>query len=188
MKDIVIIFLIILIIIIRKLKKNKYIKTHKCTYLEGKLNYSPPNQFLKQSSKIESYLASILGWIKNNNYMNDTEILTHINKFKNDNNFLIVYGLNGKLLLHNGNESNIRCNVFQPICSIDSKNLIGKNLIEYKSINGVDTVKLFIEIAKNGGGWYGYFWNNDKVNIRSKYILIKQVPNRDFLIASGFNS
>ena len=91
----------------------------------------------------------------------------------------------GTLVLH-GVPTLDFCDASHPQCDDSKKTEVGKDLYDFKTVDGVHEVQLWIQIAKNGGGWVAYYWKDQQGKIAPKYVYVKGVPNRKLLLASGY--
>ena len=78
------------------------------------------------------------------------------------------------------------CDANHPMCNDKQSTEIGKDLYDFKTLNGVYEVRFWIKIAREGGGWIAYYWKNGKGEIVPKYVYIRGVPSRNILLASGY--
>lgn len=91
----------------------------------------------------------------------------------------------GTLVLHGVATSDF-CDASHPQCDDSKRTEVGKDLYDFKTLDGVHEVQLWMQIAKNGGGWVAYYWKDQQGKIAPKYVYIKGVPNRKLLLASGY--
>ncbi|VVU94302.1 Single Cache domain 2 [seawater metagenome] len=194
--NLIIVFVLVILMFYFIKPKNNYDieKNSVCAhpnFIGGSINHTPPVQYKSEVLKTINFMDTGLNWIKNNEYMTNLEIFSNLNKEQNNNNYFIAYGTGsenkGILLMHAGKQLGKFCSVNDPKCEVNTESLIGKNLWNYKSLDGVFAVRIWVDLAKSGGGWYAYYWNDPKTGqIVPKYTYIKQVPNRNFLLATGF--
>ena len=91
----------------------------------------------------------------------------------------------GTLVLHGVSTVDF-CDASHPQCNDSKQTEIGKDLYDFKTVDGVHEVQLWIRIAASGGGWIAYYWRDHQGKIAPKYVYIKGVPNRNILLASGY--
>jgi len=108
-----------------------------------------------------------------------------LDQMRNNNEYLIGYNNKGRLLVH-GRSTDIFCDREFPTCNAKGHKLIGKDLYNFKTLGGIYEVRLWLEIAKNGGGWASAYWKNNVGEFEPKYYYIKNVPNKDLILASGY--
>lgn len=75
--------------------------------------------------------------------------------------YLFVYNFQGKCLAHGGNPTEY----------------VGKNLLSFKDKFGIKVIRLLIDVAKNGGGFAGYYWPDPKTG--QEYFKIAYVKALD---------
>ena len=81
--------------------------------------------------------------------------------------YLFVIDMHGRCLAHGTN-----------------RNLIGKNMIDFKDPDGKYFIREFIDVAKKGSGWVAYKWDNPvskRTEEKSTYIEAGQ----DFIFGCG---
>ena len=108
-----------------------------------------------------------------------------LNMLRNGNEYLIGYNHDGILLVH-GVSTDVFCDREFPTCNAKGKKLIGKNLYDFKTVGGVYEVRLWLDIARRGGGWAAAYWKDASGNFKPKYYYIQGVPNSDLILASGY--
>ena len=108
-----------------------------------------------------------------------------LDKLRNGDEYLIGYNHDGTLLVH-GVSTDVFCDREFPTCNASGKKLIGKDLYNFKTAGGVYEVRLWLDIANNGGGWAAAYWKDPSGNFKPKYYYIRKVPNRDLVLASGY--
>ena len=148
--------------------------------------YPVPKKYKKCAIKTKEFVNSAVEFIKNNPSLSNEEIFAELSKLETPYNYYVVYGntcKNKGILLYHGPSGFLSQ---EDPCGKD-KPPVGNNLWNYKSLNGEFSVRIFYEISKRGCGWYSYYWINPLGNISPKYHYIVNVPERDFLISSGFN-
>ena len=91
----------------------------------------------------------------------------------------------GTLVIH-GVPTDVFCDANHPECDEGHKKMIGKDLYDFKTVDGVYEVRLWIDIAKEGGGWATTYWKDQWGKLRPKYYYIAPVPGRPYLLASGY--
>lgn len=72
------------------------------------------------------------------------------------------------------------------LANINNPEMVGKNQIDLKNINGVHVTRIIIDKAKQGGGWVTYQWNDPTVNqVRCKTSYVMPIAG-EYLIGSGY--
>ena len=91
----------------------------------------------------------------------------------------------GTMLFH-GVPTTTFCDDNHPECDAKDQKMVGKNLYDFKTVGGVYEVRLWLDIAKEGGGWATTYWKDQWGRLRPKYYYIAPVEDRPYLIASGY--
>jgi len=91
----------------------------------------------------------------------------------------------GTLVLHGVSTVDF-CDASHPQCNDSKKTEVGKDLYNFKTVDGVHEVQLWISVAAQGGGWIAYYWKDPQGKMTPKYVYVKGVPSRNLLLASGY--
>lgn len=135
-------------------------------------NYNQMTSYLLEKEKkvLEKNAAIALEIIEYQKSIHNSdflELLKNINKKTND--YFFIFDKNGKVVLHS----------YKPI--LEGKNLLSSNNGFYKDA----TRKIILE--NNYSKFIEYYWENPKTEIFEKKIsFIKEVPNSNLIIGSGF--
>lgn len=135
-------------------------------------NYNQMTNYLLEKEKkvLEKNAAIALEIIEYQKSIHNSdflELLKNINKKTND--YFFIFDKNGKVVLHS----------YKPI--LEGKNLLSSNNGFYKDA----TRKIILE--NNYSKFIEYYWENPKTEIFEKKIsFIKEVPNSNLIIGSGF--
>lgn len=135
-------------------------------------NYNQMTNYLLEKEKkvLEKNAAIALEIIEYQKSIHNSdflELLKNINKKTND--YFFIFDKNGKVVLHS----------YKPI--LEGKNLLSSNNGFYKDA----TRKIILE--SNYSKFIEYYWENPKTEIFEKKIsFIKEVPNSNLIIGSGF--
>lgn len=66
---------------------------------------------------------------------------------------------------------------------------IGRNMINGKDAKGTYIIRKKIKLARKGGGWITYYWENPLVGkIQKKHVYLLPVSGTNILVASGYYS
>ena len=152
--------------------------TTACNLLESVIDFKNlPDQ--KKAHSTQAFVESAVEKAKNGISNKDLDNL------RNGNEYLIGYNHEGTLVVH-GVSTDVFCDREFPLCHTHKKNLIGKNLYNFKTVGGVYEVRLWINIANKGGGWAAAYWKDSSGKFHPKYYYIQKVPDRDLILASGY--
>jgi len=167
--------LLLLAIIIYHLGVNKL---NECNLLNLEIDpkdLPDKNSALSTKSFVESAVEKAKNGVSNK----------ELDSLRNNDEYLIGYSHDGTLVVH-GVSTDVFCDREFPLCHTHHKNLIGKNLYNFKTVGGVYEVRLWIDIANKGGGWAAAYWKDSSGKFHPKYYYIQKVPDRDLILASGY--
>lgn len=89
--------------------------------------------------------------------------------FQDESGYIYVYTLEGLVVGHGG-----------------MKSLEGKNLIDHRDARGTYDVRMAIETARKGGGFFEHYWQKPgKKGEFKKITYIEPIPGTEYFIGAG---
>lgn len=126
--------------------------------------------FAQRAKKVElvSFVKEAVEFTKANGFEKACAEFNDGTKFKRGEYYMFAYDFNGVVICHGA-----------------KKELIGKNLLNFKDVKGTELIKDFIREVKAGNGFVKYYWDHPESKSVKRKLGYAEAVSEKYWVGSG---